>query len=259
MNTSIFVISTFAFLMSILTFFSGFGLGTVLTPIFAVWFPIDLAVALTAIVHLLNNLFKLILIGRHASREAVLRFGLPAVVASAIGAWVLVRVSGWSPIATYSLFGREFQVLPLKMTISVLIIVFTLFEIIPKLKHWTVDKKYVPIGGILSGFFGGLSGHQGALRSAFLIRMGLSKESFVATGVLIACFIDVVRLGVYSHHFSREGITENTTVLVSATLAAFAGAYFGSKLLKKVTMDAIHAIVSIGLFVMAIALGAGLI
>ena len=33
-----------------------------------------------------------------------------------------------------------------------------------------------------SGFFGGLSGMQGALRSAFLARAGLSKEAFVASG-----------------------------------------------------------------------------
>ena len=26
------------------------------------------------------------------------------------------------------------------------------------------DRRYLPLGGLLSGFFGGLSGHQGALR-----------------------------------------------------------------------------------------------
>lgn len=256
---TILIIALSAFLVSILTFFSGFGLGTVLTPIFALWFPIDLAIALTAIVHLLNNAFKLVLVGRHANREAVLRFGLPALVAAAFGAWLLIRVSDLTPIASYSLFGRELEILPLKLTIALLIAFFTLFEVVPKLKNWTVDKKYLPLGGLLSGFFGGLSGHQGALRSAFLIRMGLSKESFVATGVVIACLIDGVRLSVYSQHFTREGITDNASLLISATLAAFAGAYLGNRLLKKVTMETVQNIVSVGLFALAIALGAGLI
>ncbi len=256
---SVLVISLCAFLVSILTFFSGFGLGTILTPIFAIWFPIDLAVALTAIVHLLNNVFKMALVGRHANRQAVLRFGLPAIFAAALGAWLLTRASDLAPIATYSMFGRELQVLPLKLVIAVLIIIFTLFEVVPKLKNWTVDKKYVPLGGLLSGFFGGLSGHQGALRSAFLVRMGLSKESFIATGVLIACFIDLVRLGIYSQHFVRREITENAIVLASATSAAFVGAYLGNKLLKKVTMGTVQVLVSIGLFTLAIALGTGLI
>ena len=157
------------------------------------------------------------------------------------------------------MFGRQMQVHPLNLTIAILIIIFTLFEVIPKLKNWSVDKKYVPIGGLLSGFFGGLSGHQGALRSAFLIRMGLSKESFIASGVLIACFIDVVRLGVYSRHFAQDGLTENAAVLISATLSAFVGAYFGSKLLKKLTLETVQVMVAIGLFFLAIALGVGAI
>jgi uncharacterized membrane protein YfcA len=176
-----------------------------------------------------------------------------------LGAWILVKVADLAPIATYSMFGRELHVLPLKLTIAVLIILFTLFEVVPGLKNWTVDKKYLPIGGLLSGFFGGLSGHQGALRSAFLVRLGLSKESFIATGVIIAYLIDVIRLGVYSQHFAREGLTENAGVLIAATIAAFAGAYCGNRLLRKVTMETVQSIVSIGLFLMAIALGAGLI
>jgi len=54
-----------------------------------------------------------------------------------------------------------------------------LLEMSPRFQQWSLDKKYLPLGGLLSGFFGGLSGHQGALRSAFLIKSGLSKESFI--------------------------------------------------------------------------------
>ena len=59
-----------------LTLVSGFGLGTLLLPAFAVFFPIDAAVAMTAVVHLLNNLFKLALLGRQADRGVILRFGV---------------------------------------------------------------------------------------------------------------------------------------------------------------------------------------
>ena len=41
---------------SLLSFFSGFGLGTLLLPAFAVVAPLDVAVAATAVVHLANNL-----------------------------------------------------------------------------------------------------------------------------------------------------------------------------------------------------------
>ncbi|MGB0431657.1 MAG: sulfite exporter TauE/SafE family protein, partial [Bacteroidia bacterium] len=57
------IISIVAFATAILTFFSGFGLGTILTPVFAIFFPIDQAIALTGVVHFANNIFKLFLVG----------------------------------------------------------------------------------------------------------------------------------------------------------------------------------------------------
>lgn len=74
---------------SALTFFSGFGLGTLLLPVFALFVPIDRAVAFTAIVHLINSVFKLLLVGSHADRKTVLRFGLPAILAAVLGAALL--------------------------------------------------------------------------------------------------------------------------------------------------------------------------
>jgi hypothetical protein len=58
------LICLFAAFASFLTFYSGFGLGTILLPVFALFFPVELAVGLTGIVHLLNNLFKLLLVGK---------------------------------------------------------------------------------------------------------------------------------------------------------------------------------------------------
>jgi hypothetical protein len=77
-------ICTVALLASGLTLFSGFGLGTILMPVFALFFPLPLAIASTAVVHLSNNLFKLLLLGRHADRGVVIRFGIPALVFAAV-------------------------------------------------------------------------------------------------------------------------------------------------------------------------------
>ena len=57
------VVCLAALLASALTLFSGFGLGTLLMPVVAIFFPLNLAIAITAIVHLLNNLFKFALVG----------------------------------------------------------------------------------------------------------------------------------------------------------------------------------------------------
>src|SRR3546814_21029079 len=68
-----------AFLASGLTLYSGFGLGTVLLPVFAIFFPAEAALAAVAVVHLLNNLFKGVLVGKWAHLPTILSFGLPAI------------------------------------------------------------------------------------------------------------------------------------------------------------------------------------
>ena len=78
-----------ALLASGLTLFSGFGLGTLLMPVVAIFFPLEIAIAITAVVHFSNNLFKLALMGHHADRSILLKFGLPAVIAALIGAALL--------------------------------------------------------------------------------------------------------------------------------------------------------------------------
>ncbi|MGA2225011.1 MAG: hypothetical protein ABSH41_11265 [Syntrophobacteraceae bacterium] len=75
-----FVVCLAALFTSGLTLFSGFGLGTILMPVFAIFFPVEVAIALTAIVHFLNNLFKLMLVGKYTDKGVVLRFGIPAVI-----------------------------------------------------------------------------------------------------------------------------------------------------------------------------------
>jgi hypothetical protein len=253
------VIAVVAFLTSGLTLFSGFGLGTLLLPAFLLFFPADISVAMTAIVHFANNLFKLALLGRHANRAVVLRFGMPAIVAAFLGAHLLLAFTASEPLTSYSLFNNTFQITAVKLLMGALIILFALLEAVPSLRQFEFDKKYLPLGGALSGFFGGLSGHQGALRSAFLVRAGLSKESFIATGVVIACLVDVTRLGIYVQHFAVGGIRENLLLIVGATLSAFAGAFVGSRLLKKTTWATLHSVIAVLLLMIGALLCLGIV
>ncbi|MCB0636329.1 MAG: sulfite exporter TauE/SafE family protein [Lewinella sp.] len=247
-----------AFGASLLTFFSGFGLGTLLLPVFALFFPAEIAVALTGVVHLLNNLFKLALIGRHAHRATVIRFGLPAIVGAIAGAWLLSLLADLSPWAEWHWGDRTLLIYPHKVLIGSLMIFFALIEIVPRWKDWQFDQRPV-LGGAASGFFGGLSGHQGALRSAFLIRFGLSKEAFIATGVVIACFVDVGRLAVYFSRFQGLRWDTGGPILVYATLAAFAGALVGRQLLRKLTLGIIQWTVAIGIILLGLTLLVGLL
>jgi uncharacterized membrane protein YfcA len=255
----ILIISLVAFVAAILTFFSGFGLGTILTPVFMIFFPVEVAIGLTGVVHFFNNIFKLILVGGKADRHVLIRFGIPAVLAAILGSWLLLHLPDQNPLFSYELGGKVMQVYLVKFIISVLLIIFATIDLIPYFNKLRFRKDKLPLGGALSGFFGGLSGNQGALRSAFLIKSGLSKEAFIATAVVVSTFVDFTRLTVYATRFTKGGLHENLVIVISATLAGITGAFIGNKLLKKVTMKFIQKIVAIMLILISLALGLGLI
>ena len=257
--TQYIIICLIALLGSALTLFSGFGLGTILTPVFAIFFPIDLAIALTAIVHFSNNIFKLFLVGKHIDKNIILRFGITAIIASFIGAYTLKLIGEMPAIIEYSIANKLFFVTPIKLTIGIILIFFALFDVVPSLTRLEFDKKYLSLGGLLTGFFGGLSGIQGALRSAFLIRANLSKEAYIATGVVIACLVDVSRLSVYSSQIIKHQENIDFVFVSAATLSAFIGAYFGNKLIKKITITFLQYFVAIMLMLFGALMAMGII
>ncbi|MDX1476599.1 MAG: sulfite exporter TauE/SafE family protein [Saprospiraceae bacterium] len=231
---------------SLLTFFSGFGLGTLLLPVFVLFFPVDLSIAMVAIVHFLNNIYKTSLIGGHASRGVVLKFGIPALVFAFLGALTLGYLTRISINFPTQILGFNAAISPVKVVIGLLLLIFAIVDIIPgkpDKKPWREGALYV--GGALSGFFGGLSGHQGALRTAFLIRMGLTKEVFIASGILISLFVDISRITVYWSDLSLDQLHNQKFVLLAAVLAAFGGAFAGRKLLRTVTLRAIQLFVGV--------------
>lgn len=255
----ILLISIVAFLVAILTFFSGFGLGTLLTPVMMLFFPVEVAIALTGVVHFSNNIFKLVLVGKNVNKEVLLRFGIPAVIFAFIGALLLVKIPNFEPLYSYQLWGKTFEVFPLKLLVAVLMMFFAVIDLIPYFSNLQFDKSKLPIGGALSGFFGGLTGAQGALRSAFLIRAGLTKEAFIGTTVVISSFVDFTRLSVYATRIMNLDLQENLPLLLCATLSAMTGAFIGNKLLKKATLQFLQYSVAILLLVLSLALGLGII
>jgi uncharacterized membrane protein YfcA len=244
---------------SLLTLFSGFGLGTILTPFFVLFFPVEIAIAVTGVVHLFNNLFKFVLLGKYSSWSIVLQFGVPSIIGAAVGAEFLMELSTMVPWYSYELWGRTRTILPSKAVIAVLLIIFALADIIPHGKSETMNTRSMTAGGVLSGFFGGLSGFQGALRSAFLIHYGLQKEQFLATGIAIACLVDLTRLSLYSTRLFSSNAVEHWQIILAAILSAFIGAYAGNALLKKVTIVFVQRTVAVMLIVIAVAMGSGII
>lgn len=224
-------IAAVALLASMLTFYSGFGLGTVLLPVFCLWYPVEQSIAMTALIHLASSVFKVVSVGRFADRTVVILFGLPAMVGAFLGAWALSKLTHVSQPSGAAPW--------IKTVLGTLMVGFAVFEII---FGNIAYRGPLWIGGIASGFAGGLSGHQGALRSLYLKGLSLSKESFVGTGALLACLVDVTRLFSYFQKLETRWISEPSVIVSVGT--ALLGTWASNRYLKKVSLSAIHYLVS---------------
>ncbi|OGP82565.1 MAG: hypothetical protein A2Z08_06255 [Deltaproteobacteria bacterium RBG_16_54_11] len=256
------VVCLVALFVSGLTLFSGFGLGTLLMPAFAMFFPVPTAIAATAVVHLGNNLFKLALVGRKANWSVVVRFALPGAAAAMAGAALLNVFAGLPPLWSYQLGARRHEIAAIELVIGALIVGFAILDLLPRFNKLSFNRRYLPLGGMISGFFGGLSGLQGALRSAFLIKAGLDKESFIGTGIVSAIIVDAARLLVYGLGFYAGSLSHIAPgmrgLILAATLAAFVGSFTGTWLMKKITLHAIQIIVGVMLIVVGAGMAGGL-
>lgn len=263
MDLPLILVALAAFFSAGLTMYSGFGLGTLMLPVFSLFFPVEVAVVATALVHGANNVFKVSLLGKYADWDVVLRFGMPAIGAAVLGGAALGWISQFDISLKYQLAGLNAEISPIKGVIGFLMLFFALFELMPRFRQMKFDQRYLPLGGLLSGFFGGLSGHQGALRSAFLAKAGLTTERFVGSNAVIGFAVDMVRLSVYGFLMwmagSSFGQFDGWNLVIAGSIAAFAGVMVAKRILHKVTMHSIQTLVGILLFIVAIGLIAGLI
>jgi uncharacterized protein len=262
--TAYLAVALTAFLAAGMTLYSGFGLGTLLLPVFALFFPAEMAVVATALVHGANNVFKVSLLGRHADRDVVLKFGLPAIAAAVFGALLLAWFARSDSALAIEVNDAEFaRITPVKLVIGLLMIGFALFELLPRFRSLNFDRRYLPLGGLLSGFFGGLSGHQGALRSAFLAKTGLSTERFVGSNAVIGFLVDLTRISIYVALFTRAGgrVGEfgGWSLVITGAVCAFCGVMLGKRFLHQVTMASVQTLVGLLLFGVGLALVSGIL
>lgn len=246
-----------------LTFFSGFGLGTLMLPVFSLFFDLPVAVGATAVVHFANNIFKFAMVSKYIHIQTYIKFGLPALVAAIAGGFVLTYFDAIPPLNDYKIGDHAFQITPVKVGIGSLMIFFAWFDLDPRFSNLNVTARHLPFGGILSGFFGGFSGHQGAFRATFLTKAGLSKEQFIGTSNAVSLTVDLMRMTVYFigakaiHGESKllDAIADSKLLLGTGILFAFFGTLIGKKLLTKTTINGIQKTVGVLLVLM----GAGLI
>ena len=213
--------------------------------------------AAVAPVHLFHNLGKFLLLRSHVDRRVLVQFGVPALAAAALGAWGLARLTDLPELGAWSLFGKTFAICPLKLVIGLSLAVFSGWELlgggggIRGVPLWT--------GGLASGLLGGLTGHQGAIRSAFFLGKDLPKETFIATGAAVACAVDITRIAVYVQLFRSLGGSIPWAVVGAGIAGAAVGLWIGRHGLKRISGDGFRKVVGVGLLVFGVLLAGGVV
>jgi uncharacterized membrane protein YfcA len=216
---------------------AGFGIGSLLTPIFATLTGTRSAVALVSIPHAIGTALRFAMLRGHVDKRVLLSFGLTSAAGGLAGALLHARLG--SP-ALSIVFGG-------------LLLFVSLSEFTGLSARMRFSGPIAWIAGALSGFLGGLVGNQGGIRSGALFGFHLHRDAFVATATATGLIVDAARMPVY---FATEGaaIAAAWYPVLVASIGVVIGTLIGRRLLARIPDAQFRRIVAIVLAVLGTAM-----
>jgi uncharacterized membrane protein YfcA len=216
---------------------AGFGIGSILTPLFAIHFGTKLAVAAVSIPHLIATALRFVRIGEHVDKRVFVSFGITSAAGGLLGALLHARFSSTA----------------LSYVLGALLVFAGMMGVTGLSRRMRFEGVAAWIAGALSGAFGGLVGNQGGIRSAAMLGMRVSKESFVATATAIALVVDLARMPVYAVVQGKE-VLGIWPVLLLAIIGVVLGTLAGERVLRKIPEPLFRRIVSLIILTLGVAL-----
>lgn len=234
------MISAFAVLLAATALLSGgiaavtgFGVGSLLTPVLALQTGTKLAVAAIAIPHFVGTAQRFWMLRRHVDRRVLLGFGVASAIGGLVGALVGARVSSRA----------------LAVVFGTLLLLAGVSELTGWIERVRWGRQAAWVAGGLSGALGGLVGNQGGIRSAAMLGFDVQKESFVATATAIALFVDGARLPVYLWTQGRE-IVGIWPLVLAATAGVVIGTAVGTPVLQRMPQRIFRRVLGVLLVVL---------
>jgi uncharacterized membrane protein YfcA len=217
---------------------SGFGIGSILTPLLAVQTGTKIAVAAVSIPHIMGTALRLWISRQHVDRRVLWSFGVTSALGALGGALIHARSS--SHLLTYAL--------------AALLIFAGGMGLSGLAKRIRFGRRGAWAAGAVSGALGGMVGNQGGIRAAAMLGFDVRKEAFVATATAIALLVDFVRMPVYA--VTDAGPVFRIWPLVAlGTVGVLIGTIAGARVLHKIPESIFRQIVS----AVVLALGIGLL
>jgi uncharacterized protein len=214
---------------------TGFGIGSLMTPVLGLATGTKLAVAAVAIPHAVGTAQRFFILRRHVDRRVLLGFGIASAAGGLAGAllhtWIESRALGVG-------FGA-------------LLLLAALAELTGWMRRVRWGRGAAWGAGVLSGALGGLVGNQGGIRSAAMLGFEVRKESFVATATAIGLCVDAARLPVYLATQGPE-MARLAPLIAIGCVAVISGTWLGVRLLARVPETAFRRVVAVLLAVLGV-------
>jgi len=206
----------------------GFGIGSVLTPLFAVRVGTQVAVAAVSIPHLFATALRFWRLRASVDRRVVLSFGITSAAGGLAGALLHSFASNRS----------------LAIVFGLLLLFVGISELTGYARRMRFGGPVAWVAGGISGVFGGLVGNQGGIRSAALLGFDLDRQAFVATATAIGLVVDGARMPVY-FVTQTAAIARMWPLVLIATLGTLAGTVLGVRTLRRIPETAFRRVVAI--------------
>ena len=213
---------------------SGFGIGSVLTPVLATRFDVRLAIAMVSLPHLAGTFVRFLLVRTHIDRDVLLGFGAASAIGGLVGAGLQTAIQS-----------------------SALAIIFGLLLVFAGIGSLTglaqrmrfSGRRTALVGGALSGLLGGLVGNQGGIRAAALLGFDVEREAFVATATAVALIVDGARIPVY---LATQGadLAAHWPLIVLLAIGAVVGTLLGGRALRRMNDAVFRRVVGVLLLVL---------
>lgn len=214
---------------------AGFGIGSLLTPAIAIATGTKLAVAVVSVPHAIGTSIRFWRFHRDVDWRIVRSFG----VTSAAGGLTGALLNTWATSRA------------LELVFGSLLILAGVSQITGIAKRWRLTGTLAWIGGALSGFFGGLVGNQGGIRTAAMLGFEVDKRQFVATTTAVALLIDLARVPVYLA-METAALARMWPIITFATIGVIAGTFFGETLLARVPDQKFRVVVGVLLLALGV-------
>ena len=216
---------------------SGFGIGSLLTPVLSLWYDAKLAVAAISIPHLIGTAVRFWLLKGRVDKRVMWSFGLASAAGGIAGALLsMVFESPW-----------------LLVLLGILLLFVAAGELIGFSRHMVFRGPAAWMAGALSGMLGGLVGNQGGLRSAALLGFRLDRDTFIATATAIGLCVDAARMPIYFHIHGAQ-LPLLVPAIAIATAGVVAGTLFGGRVLGRIPEAAFRRVVAVLLALFGVSL-----